>query len=770
MSSTLKTLFATAILSTVACSAAIDAPPRDDAPDAAAPAPSAAPRESLSAADGGGAIEATSTPKADGPAPRTARPMVGVGVHHLSEGVRPAFPSGGLRVFNIYWDNNWDAHHTAEFSIANIDAATRSLLSTGYFQGLHQYGVPGLVWAGSTNTNRAFLPCAAAPGPSVDGLSLMEFLECEESSVTSGVAKAGGVPLPQCVGCDLVPGGCIANLGCYATPNPTGDVIYNVILPKGTLENDFGNVSCAAGSWDAYHSQIPSERLGGLFSPVVGTEGRPLYFTVLPAECVGSVAQLIGNMAHELVEAATDPLPLTGWIDTAAADPNLGRADVLHAPDLLKEGEAGDLCEGQPEVSLVAGGEPIAVPPYWSNADGQCVYPGLAPSLPACGAGQVRCAAGTSTCIDLSSDDANCGACGNVCGSGTSCWAGQCRAPRAWLWSGSPTACGPASPYYSYNSTGASNTVCNTSTGRYSVSFPGLATLGGNVQVSAYGGQAARCKVEYWTPSGTGTTVSVVCNDATGAPANALFTVTFDDRTDVDSAHRNIGAYAWVDAAHASSTPSSTYQWNSNGSPLTVAYGGAGQYTVDLTGQNTGPDGGGGSVLVTAYGGGSTYCKVGGWWESGNDRFVAVRCFDNAGNLTDSQFTLAYARPLQPRDLQGGFAWTSAPASPSYTPATYYQWNARAVTDTAGRYSVGSTFLDFPSLPATGSGGCGSLSSTAVVTGYGYGAEYCTVGGWGNDGAGGSRVAARCFAPGGAPVDAPYSEVFQNDDCPGTGG
>jgi hypothetical protein len=766
MNSVLKTLVATAataLVATTACSASVETAANTDPADAAAPSPPPA-----ATPDGPDAA----APSAAGHAvkPRTMRPTTGAGVHHLGEGVPPAFPPGGLRVFNIYWDNNWDAHHSPAFSINSIDAATQALLSTPYFQGLRQYGVQSLVWAGSTNTNRFALPCSGAPGPTTDFLSVAEFLECEESSVTSGVASAGGFPLPQCVGCDLVPGGCIANLGCFATPNPTGDIIYNIILPKGTVENDFGSVSCAPGSWDAFHAEVPSERLGGLFSPVVGTEGRPLYFTVLPAECVGTVADLIGNMAHELVEAATDPLPLTGWLDNSAADPTLGRADVLHAPALLKEGEAADLCEGQPDVSIVASGQTITVPSYWSNADGQCVYPGLASSLPACGAGQTRCAGGTSTCFDLSADDDNCGACGHVCGSGTSCWAGECRAPRAWLWSGSPTACGAANPSYSFNPTGAANTVCNTATGQYQATFPGLATVGGNVQVSAYGGQAARCKVQYWYPSGTGTTVSVLCNDATGAPANALFTVSFDDRTTPDALHRNVGAYAWVDDASASSTPSSTYQWNSNGAPITVVHNATGQYTVDLTGQNTGTDGGGGSVLVTAYGGGATYCKVGGWWASGNDRFASVRCFDNAGNAIDSQFSLSYSRPLQPGDLQGGFTWTSSPVSPTYTPTGYYEWNARGGTNTAGRYAAGSTFIDYPALGATGSGACGAESSTAIVTGYGGGAEYCTVGWWGNDGAGGARVGASCFAPGGAPVDAPYSEMFLNSDCPGSGG
>ena len=71
--------------------------------------------------------------------------------------------------------------------------------------------------------------------------------------------------------------------------------------------------------------------------------------------------------------------------------------------------------------------------------DGVCLVPACSPAcapgetctgggcscgaVPACGAGSGCCG---GTCLDLSSDDGNCGACGVVCGAGLTCTGGTC--------------------------------------------------------------------------------------------------------------------------------------------------------------------------------------------------------------------------------------------------------------------------------------------------------------------------------------------------------
>ena len=45
-------------------------------------------------------------------------------------------------------------------------------------------------------------------------------------------------------------------------------------------------------------------------------------------------------------------------------------------------------------------------------------------SVPGCSAGQMKCG---SECKDLTTDQQNCGTCGNACGAGQTCQAGQCQ-------------------------------------------------------------------------------------------------------------------------------------------------------------------------------------------------------------------------------------------------------------------------------------------------------------------------------------------------------
>jgi hypothetical protein len=95
----------------------------------------------------------------------------------------PLLYPGGLQVFNLYWADNWDQRpEHSQFQITDIDNATKALLSSKYFDGLGQYGVQGLAWNGSTNSNRALIPCVRNPLAQDTIFSVFAFMACMEAA------------------------------------------------------------------------------------------------------------------------------------------------------------------------------------------------------------------------------------------------------------------------------------------------------------------------------------------------------------------------------------------------------------------------------------------------------------------------------------------------------------------------------------------------------------------------------------------------------------
>jgi hypothetical protein len=74
---------------------------------------------------------------------------------------------------------------------------------------------------------------------------------------------------------------------------------------------------------------------------------------------------------------------------------------------------------------------------------------------------------------------------------------------------------------YTYNSTGGDITLNHSAVGVYSVTFAGLDIFPGHVQVTSYGTAVTWCKVGNWG----GTSATVRCFNAAGAPTNSPFTV-----------------------------------------------------------------------------------------------------------------------------------------------------------------------------------------------------------------------------------------------------
>lgn len=95
-------------------------------------------------------------------------------------------------------------------------------------------------------------------------------------------------------------------------------------------------------------------------------------------------------------------------------------------------------------------------------------------------------------------------------------WAGQASTPSY-----------TPSLFYQWNSAGNDLTITRSAVGTYAVRIPGQSRIGGNVQVSAYGTGAERCKVQSWAPSGSDQLVNVLCYSTTGAAADAMFDVSY---------------------------------------------------------------------------------------------------------------------------------------------------------------------------------------------------------------------------------------------------
>lgn len=331
-----------------------------------------------------------------------------------------------------------------------------------------------------------------------------------------------------------------------------------------------------------------------------------------------------------------------------------------------------------------------------------------------------------------------------------------------YVWSSQPSVAGcyDASPYYSYNSRRLVNSICSRSTGgvgQYRVVFRGLASSGGNVQVTAYGPTAANCKVLGWFPGGADQFVDVDCYSPAGARQNAMFSASF---TRGGGSANTIG-FVWAHSPQAASyTPTATYQYNNRGGGLaTVQRAATGAYSVSI------PDSFGaaaaGSVKVTAYGGTSGVCKVVNWGPNADAtaEVVNVQCYNSAGSPSDELFSLVYGNGMNVLGnnlMADGYVWGNAPSSASYTPSPSYQRSttiSSAGTVTITSAAAGSYDVFLPHQHQGLDGG------NVQVTAYGPGTGRCQVGWWGQV-SNGRSVRVFCFTNGGALTDTYFTMQY----------
>jgi hypothetical protein len=150
-----------------------------------------------------------------------------------------------------------------------------------------------------------------------------------------------------------------------APPSPGS--VYVLFYPSATTIYFDGQESCFT--------------IGGYHSSTI-VAGTTIVYAVVP-ECASqdqdrTVLQATTSAAsHEMIEAVTDPLALTGTPAYSGVDPG-----HLYDQILLGGGEIADLCAQWPASFFVPGGFPYMVQRVWSNASAAAGLDPCQPELP----------------------------------------------------------------------------------------------------------------------------------------------------------------------------------------------------------------------------------------------------------------------------------------------------------------------------------------------------------------------------------------------------
>lgn len=323
------------------------------------------------------------------------------------------------------------------------------------------------------------------------------------------------------------------------------------------------------------------------------------------------------------------------------------------------------------------------------------------------------------------------------------------------------TETGVVSPLYSYNSEGGTVTATLGPTGFYTVAFGGLGGIGGDVQVVAYGGSNARCKVSSWGGSWPGAlSVNVACHTPGGTPVASAFVVQYARKNvTIDGA----GAYLWAEQPSSTAyCPTNLYSWNSTGGVNCITRSIPGTYDVTLPGLTAI----GGTFQITAYGSGGQHCKIQSWGSTGTAQSARVLCFDATGAPADTPFDLNYFAPQEVSVFDyGAYAWANNPTAAVYTPSTTYSYNSGFINGWPGcagwlgaieggkaSMDAGSYYLWYENLS--------SIGSAVHTTAYGTGSNYCKVTGWFTPARGGTQAQSQCYDAAGNKANSPYVGTY----------
>ena len=296
-------------------------------------------------------------------------PLIGLSVPVTISGRVLAHP----KIHNLYLDDDWDANNPDAPTSAQIDSFTRELASSHYLDGARQYGVNRAEFTGSHGRSLFCLPLQPSSAHT-EFVELLAWVTCEVSF---------SPPVPG-----LIP-------PLTGVPQTNDDSLYVIYLPRSMNIVDGG---CDALSGVHFFGAAPNFHFLDVFGvpiPIPIPYSQTFAYAVVPTSCASGDARAIRDhitkvASHEIVEAATDPLVGTGWMNNIVTDVDgnfVSRLiDQLSNIDLdLKAGEVGDICEESGHTGPPAFQHPtsaVAIPvsdpsldnrilvsPYWSNED-----------------------------------------------------------------------------------------------------------------------------------------------------------------------------------------------------------------------------------------------------------------------------------------------------------------------------------------------------------------------------------------------------------------
>ena len=243
--------------------------------------------------------------------------------------------------------------------------------------------------------------------------------------------------------------------------------------------------------------------------------------------------------------------------------------------------------------------------------------------------------------------------------------------------------------------------------------------------------------------------VTVDCYSLAGSFFDTDFTASFSS----DTAESPTLDYVWANNASpgigSTYTPTSSFQFDSAGSAVTVTQVATGSYDVNLPGPLTV----GGSVKVSVYSNPAINCQIVDWVAESPGQVAEVDCFDAEGSLADSAFDLTFLAAnnlLGVPKLFSGYVWANNASAAAYTPAKPYQYSSANAVNTVSRSGVGVYTVELPGL------GRSVATGDVQVTAYGSTNDFCQVGSWGSSGSN-ELVTVHCFDPAGGAADSEYT-------------
>ena len=94
-------------------------------------------------------------------------------------------------IHNVFWDSDWNDHHSGAFSTDSIDAMTQKLVDSNFFDFAGQYDVGHASFDSSDTAGGILNPCSSNPGSTTNFIDILFFIECETSLAPTGVPSSG---------------------------------------------------------------------------------------------------------------------------------------------------------------------------------------------------------------------------------------------------------------------------------------------------------------------------------------------------------------------------------------------------------------------------------------------------------------------------------------------------------------------------------------------------------------------------------------------------